>query len=124
MLFLSIDVGIRNLAYIVAKSCDSELEIIEWSTIELCEKKDNASKVDNITIGINIKNKLEDLLNKFVFDKIIIENQIGRNAIKMKSVQNMLIMYLIMKKYDDTVITNYSAANKLKSLDLTNFRLT
>lgn len=116
MLFLSIDVGIRNLAYIVL-SVDEEQQsstIIEWSIMEMCEKDENACKVDNVKIGERMKNKMSKLLEKFMFDKIIIENQIGQNAIKMKSIQSMLMMFFVMKSYDDNQIVNYNAANKLK----------
>lgn len=116
MLFLSIDVGIRNLAYIVL-SVDDETEtstIIDWNIMEMCEKDENACKVDNVKIGITMKTQMSKLLEKYVFDKIIIENQIGQNAIKMKSIQSMLMMFFIMQNYEYGSIINYNAANKLK----------
>ena len=54
------------------------------------------------------------LLDKYVFDMIIIENQIGQNAIKMKSIQSMLIMFFVTQNYEREQIINYNAANKLK----------
>ena len=116
MLLLSIDVGIRNLAYIILEIDVEENTntIIEWNNIELCNSSENASKVDNVIIGININKKFSSILDKYTFGKIIIENQIGKNAIKMKSIQNMLVMYFIMKDYDHTQMVNYNAVNKLK----------
>ena len=116
MFFLSIDVGIRNLAYVVISIEDGEKSssIIEWNIMELCEKDENACKVDNVTIGIRMNEKMEKIMEKFVFDKIIIENQIGQNAIKMKSIQSLLIMFFVTKKYNQEQIINYNAANKLK----------
>lgn len=116
MLLLSIDVGIRNLAYIILEIDVEENTntIIEWNNIELCDSSENASKVDNVIIGININKKFSSILDKYTFGKIIIENQIGKNAIKMKSIQNMLVMYFIMKDYDHTQMVNYNAVNKLK----------
>lgn len=116
MLFLSIDVGIRNLAYVVI-SIDEEKQvsaIIDWNIMELCEKDENACKIDNVRIGMRMREKMSKLMDKFVFDKIVIENQIGQNAIKMKSIQSMLIMFFIMEKYEHHQIINYNAANKLK----------
>ena len=86
MLFLSIDVGIRNLAYLVIsiEEVDGKSSIIDWNIMELCEKDENACKVDNVKIGMRMNEAMTKLLEKFVFDKIIIENQIGQNAIKMK----------------------------------------
>lgn len=114
MLFLSIDVGIRNLAYVVFEVNEEDITIIEWKTMELCNSNIHACKVDNTIIGINICERFKDLNERFKFHKIIIENQIGRNAIKMKSIQNMLVMYFITKNYNETSIVNYNAANKLK----------
>ena len=116
MLLLSIDVGIRNLAYIILNiDIDKDtITIIEWNNIELCNSNENASKVCNVLIGINMKNEFSSILEKYTFDKIIIENQIGRNAIKMKSIQSMLVMYFIMNNYKEEEIINYNAGNKLK----------
>lgn len=116
MRFLSIDVGIRNLAYIVLSVDEKEQSptIIEWNIMELCEKDENACKVDNVKIGIRMNEKMSKLLDKYIFDKIIIENQIGQNAIKMKSIQSMLMMFFITQKYEYEQIINYNAANKLK----------
>ena len=118
MLFLSIDVGIRNLAYVVI-SIEQEEEqqlstIIDWNIMELCEKDENACKIDNVRIGMRMREQMTKLVDKYVFDKIIIENQIGQNAIKMKSIQSMLVMYFITEKYEHDQIINYNAANKLK----------
>jgi len=116
MLFLSIDVGIRNLAYVIieVEQGDRKPKIVEWKTVELCETIDNACKVDNTVIGVNICERLKHLIASHKFDKIIIENQIGRNAIKMKSIQSMLIMYFVTNDYDHQSIVNYNAVHKLK----------
>lgn len=114
MLLLSIDVGIRNLAYIIIKIDNNSHIILEWKIIELCDKSVNASKVNNIELGITMKEKLKDLIIRYKFDKILIENQIGQNAIKMKSIQNMIVMYFITENYTENEIINYNAINKLK----------
>lgn len=116
MLFLSIDVGIRNLAYVVISIEEGEntSSIVEWDIMELCETDENACKVDNVTIGMRMNEKMTKLLEKFLFDKIVIENQIGQNAIKMKSIQSLLIMFFVIKNYNQEQIINYNAANKLK----------
>lgn len=114
MLFLSIDVGIRNLAYVVIHIDDDSSSIIDWNIMELCKPDENACKVDNVSIGIRMNERMLKLLDKFAFDKIIIENQIGQNAIKMKSVQSMLVMFFVTQNYEHGQIINYNAANKLK----------
>ena len=116
MLFLSIDVGIRNLAYVVIDTDETEEKssIIDWNIMELCKLDENACKVDNVRIGLRMNKKMLKLLDKYVFDMIIIENQIGQNAIKMKSIQSMLIMFFVTQNYEHEQIINYNAANKLK----------
>ena len=63
---------------------------------------------------MNMYKILDELLSSYKFDVILIENQIGRNAIKMKTIQGMLNMYFVMREYDNTNIINYNAVHKLK----------
>ncbi len=119
MYIISFDVGIRNLAYIIIEikqdtSMNYIHNIIQWDVIELCDKDVKASSVDNIIIGKNIVKYLDEKLNDYKFEIILIENQIGQNAIKMKTIQGMLNMYFIMRYYDETNIINYNAVHKLK----------
>ena len=76
----------------------------------------NASKVDLVTIGKNIQHRFDNLF-KEPLDKIIIENQIGPLANKMKTIQGMLSQYFIMKN-NNISIEFISATNKLKGLEL------
>ena len=69
MILLSIDVGIRNLAYIIIKIEDENHFILEWNVMELCDKDVNASKVNNIDLGVVMKNKLKDITNRYKFNK-------------------------------------------------------
>ena len=70
---ISIDVGIKNLAFIIY---DKELGIVEWKVAELCEKGQNASKLNMIEIGKKLFETLEQIHHPI--DQIIIENQIGQ----------------------------------------------
>jgi hypothetical protein len=77
--------------------------------------KTNASKVDLVTIGRNIQNKFDEILAEHLLsiDTIIIENQIGPIANKMKTIQGMISQYFIMKN-NNINIEFISACNKLK----------
>ena len=77
--------------------------------------KTNATKVDLVTIGKNIQHKLDEVLGDSLLsiDTIIIENQIGPIANKMKTIQGMISQYFIMKN-NDIKIEFISATNKLK----------
>jgi hypothetical protein len=101
-MYISIDVGIKNLAYIVYDDT-----IVEWKVIELCPT--NASKANIIDIGKKLYEVLEQI--NYDFEEAIIENQIGPNAIRMKCLQGMITMYFIGKGVN---VTYWNAANKLK----------
>ena len=206
MKILSIDVGIKNLAYCIINLDGSNISILDWNTISLCEndmicnyvtkkgvckskasliyedklyckthakktdmieykkiptqkklksepeeelnkiinrynleinnkksknekikeiinklkdkslkdiKKKNAGKIELLELGIGIKREFNKL-ELHDIDLILIENQIGPLANRMKSIQSMLIQYFIMinKKNIECV----SSCNKLKFL--------
>jgi hypothetical protein len=76
----------------------------------------NASKVDLITIGKNIKTKLDTLFLHSSIDTILIENQISPIANRMKTIQGMIAQYFIMRNQDNHPlnIEFVSSSNKLK----------
>lgn len=78
-------------------------------------EKNSASKTNLVTIGRNIQHKFDDILQDHLdnIDTIIIENQIGPIATKMKTIQGMLAQYFIMKN-NNIKIEFISAINKLK----------
>ena len=74
----------------------------------------NASKIDLINIGRNIKQKFDALFNdEVIIDYVIIENQISPIANRMKTIQGMLAQYFIMCGVAVDKIEFVSAANKL-----------
>ena len=77
--------------------------------------KVNACKIDLVTIGRNIEYKFGEILGEHLptIGTIIIENQIGPIANKMKTIQGMLAQYFIMKN-NNISIDFISATNKLK----------
>lgn len=77
--------------------------------------KTNASKVDLVTIGRNLQHKFDAIFATHfeTIDAIIIENQIGPIANKMKTIQGMIAQYFIMKN-NNVQIEFISACNKLK----------
>ena len=133
MIILSIDVGIKNLAYCVIKlnnnseynsehnSEHNSIEILDWNIVNLCEVLNlcepaivnkNIKKDSLLNIGINLKNHFDNNSTIQNVDLILIENQIGPIANKMKTIQGMISQYFICKnKYNIELI---SAINKLK----------
>lgn len=75
----------------------------------------NASKINLITLGKHLKNKLDFIFQDDVFDNVIIENQISPIANRMKTIQGMIAQYFIMKN-NCQHIEFVSSLNKLKSV--------
>lgn len=78
-------------------------------------KEDNAGLISLIGIGINMRDRLNELLNSISgskIDKILIENQLSNIAVRMKTLQGMITQYFIMQGYQD--IEYISSTNKLK----------
>lgn len=115
MILLSIDVGIRNLAYILIQVHDVDHHIIlKWDVLELIDSHEKASQVQNTFIGQSLCKQFDVILPDYAIDVILIENQIGQNAIKMKTIQGMINMYFVMRNYNIDNIINYNACHKLK----------
>lgn len=78
----------------------------------------NASKVDLLEIGTNIKTKFNDLFQVEGFiDYVVIENQISPIANRMKTIQGMIAQYFIMSLNGVGSIQFVSASNKLKDFE-------
>jgi len=99
---------IQNITNFVNANCFNPVE------------KGNATKVDLVTIGRNIQHKFDFIFYNNLsgdyqdsIDAIIIENQIGPIANKMKTIQGMISQYFIMKN-NNIKIEFISACNKLK----------
>lgn len=97
----------------------SKVLILENLEKELEEKyvlpfsnKIKTTDLSLIEIGINLKQKLDELYGHIQIDTVIIENQISPIANRMTTLQGMIAQYFIMK--DTTDIHFISAANKLK----------
>lgn len=73
----------------------------------------SANDMNLVSIGIELNKQLnKHIPNIADLDHVVIENQIGPIAIRMKSIQGMITQYFIMKNI--TNITFVSSANKLK----------
>ena len=131
MKILSFDVGIKNLAYIIFDCDNNNITIDKWDIICLVDKNIKCSEINLIDLGKNIFNKFNETFKHKTFDHIIIENQIGQNAIRMKCVQGMIAQWFIDNNFDNikfissshklNYIANiYDLKETIKSLDYKN----
>ena len=109
-----------NISYQKPIKKSDLIQIIESFIHDNCFKEivsKNASKIDLITIGKNIKTKFNRLfLNEEKIDRVIIENQISPIANRMKTIQGMVVQYFIMNDSAEH-IEFVSSCNKLKDID-------
>jgi len=98
----------------LANLINESIQKIYFETIE--SKK--AKEVVLFNIGVNIKNKFNEMFkDEGKIDYVIIENQIGPLAIRMKTIQGMIVQYFIMSNLNVEYIEFISASNKLKDCD-------
>lgn len=116
---LSVDIGIKNLSFClfrVSKSSEStDVQVVEWQNVNLATE-DNGCRVSLVMVGRNLQRQLDAWLSPFgnhPLELAVIENQIGPLANRMKTVQGMVIQYLIMR-YDSIRVECVSACHKLK----------
>ena len=111
-LFLFMD--LVNLPKLKKDILDKLGEFYEKNSFELIVKKKtkNASEIDLITIGKNMKELLNITNGIEEITHVVIENQISPIANRMKTIQGMLAQYFIMKN-SDIHIDFVSSANKL-----------
>lgn len=72
----------------------------------------NANNFSLVNLGINLKKKFEELLDHKFIDIVVIENQIGPLALRMKSLQGMIMQHFIENNIQN--IIEVSSNNKLK----------
>ena len=70
------------------------------------------TNINMVTYGQRMKSGFENLLKDITIDRVIVENQIGPLALRMKTLQGMIMQHFIEKGCE--IIEEISAANKLK----------
>lgn len=117
--------GLKSLIEKYAISCgetrvDMVAGLLKYATEHCFESKThvNAVHLNLVVIGRNIQHKLDAIFGEDIatIHTVIIENQIGPLATKMKTVQGMLAQYFIMKN-NNIAIEFVSSVNKLKGLE-------
>tara|TARA_B100000900_G_C20581686_1_gene717812 strand:+ start:469 stop:1296 length:828 start_codon:yes stop_codon:yes gene_type:complete len=74
--------------------------------------KIRASQYNLVEYGRNMKNKFNEVLKDIDIDYVIVENQIGPLALRMKTLQGMIMQHFIER--DIKCIKEVSSSNKLR----------
>jgi hypothetical protein len=104
----------------------SKKKLIKKDYIELIEKElrekyyepiitKKAADVSLVTMGKNMKLKLDRYLENINIDVVLIENQISPIANRMKTLQGMVAQYFIMNNVD--IVEFISSSNKLRNFE-------
>ena len=95
---------------------DSVLQYIFETSVTKIAKLSSAAGIDIVDIGRAISSKLSTIINKTNVHKVLIENQIGPIANRMKCVQGMIAQFFIERGIYD--ISFISSSNKLRCYDV------
>ena len=108
MIYVSFDIGVKNLALCILRHTDDRISIIDWDVISLAESKKQIKGVNNIAEVLfyeldNIIGKLETKEIKFI-DKVMIENQPSNLNGVMKTIQYLIFSYFDLLRHWDKIV--------------------
>ena len=126
MLYISFDIGVKNLALCILNQDNNLIEIIDWRVITLVEKKKDINGLNSISEILfyeldNIMGSLEELK----YDKIyyvLIENQPSNLNGIMKSIQLLIFSYFSLLKHWDKLNMNVLLINASLKLQYHTFK--
>lgn len=130
MYILSLDIGIKNLSYILInydkqlEPIENKFEIKEWGILNIIDIKDKVKDFSFTDISNKLFTKLIDKFNNNYIEKldyIILENQPVLKNPMMKSIQIMIYSYFytikFQQNYDKLFIKFQNAGLKIKVED-------
>jgi hypothetical protein len=115
MIYISFDIGIKNLALCILKKTDEEISILDWRIISLADKKKDIKGIDDIAerIYMELDNIIGYLKEREIneIDYVLIENQPSNLNGMMKTIQYIIYCYFSLLKYWDKIIGNVVFVN-------------
>jgi len=126
MLYISFDIGVKNLALCILNHDNNLIEIIDWRVITLVEKKKDINGLNSISEILfyeldNIMGSLEELKYDKI-DYILIENQPSNLNGIMKSIQLLIFSYFSLLKHWDKLNMNVLLINASLKLQYHTFK--
>ena len=115
MIYISFDIGIKNLALCILERTDEKIQVLDWRIISLADKKKDIKGIDDISerIYMELDNIIGFLKEKGIheIDYVLIENQPSNLNGMMKSIQYIIYCYFSLLKYWDKIIENVVLVN-------------
>lgn len=115
MVYISFDIGIKNLALCILERTDDEVYILDWRIISLAEKKKDIKGIEDIAerIYMELDNIVGSLKDKGIdkIDYVLIENQPSNLNGMMKTIQYIIYCYFSLLKYWDKAVDNVVLVN-------------
>lgn len=126
MLYISFDIGVKNLALCILNHDNNLIEIIDWRVISLVEKKKDINGLNNISELLfyeldNLMGSLEELKYDKI-DYVLIENQPSNLNGIMKSIQLLIFSYFSLLKHWDKLNMNVLLINASLKLQYHTFK--
>lgn len=109
MIYISFDIGVKNLAFSILDDKDNKISIIDWKVISLAEKGEKIKGGIN-EISYRLYVELDNIigeLNDKGYNKIstvLIENQPSNLNGIMKTIQLLIYSYFNLLKHWDNII--------------------
>ena len=126
MIYISFDIGIKNLALCILENKDNYINIIDWRVITLADKKKDVNGLNLISEILfyeldNIIGGIEELKYKNI-DYVLIENQPSNLNGIMKSIQLLIFSYFSLLKHWDKFIGQVLLINASLKLQYHKFK--
>lgn len=114
MIYISFDVGVKNLAVCILEHTET-IRIIDWKIITLADTKKEIKGVCDISerIFIELDNMMGELKEKLIetIDYVLIENQPSNLNGIMKTIQHIIFCYFSLIKHWDKMVNNVVLVN-------------
>jgi hypothetical protein len=114
MIYISFDIGVKNLAVCILEHKDT-IQVIDWRIITLADTKKEIKGVNDISerIFMELDSMMGDLRSKNIseIDHVLIENQPSNLNGIMKTIQHIIFCYFSLIKHWDKIVNNVVLVN-------------
>lgn len=122
MIYISFDIGFKNLALCILKHTDDIITVIDWRVITLADNKKELKSIDELSerLFMELDNIVGSLKAKSIdyIDYVLIENQPSNLNGIMKTIQHIIYTYFSLMKYWENAVDKVQFINaslKLKN---------